>query len=102
MKKETNAEITENMTMTNNASKAITDLFDRTTDHMVSVPDGVDAAFVRVGCTITKNMGNYNSPKVEVTVQTPVPVEAVTEATDILSEFCKARALEMLPKKDVK
>jgi hypothetical protein len=88
--------------MTDNISKTITALFNRETEAFVAVPEGVDAAFVRTGATITKNMGNYNSLKVEVTVQSPVPVESIAEATDALAEFCKARALEMLPKKEAK
>jgi hypothetical protein len=56
-------------------------------------------ATVRVTAGITKNMGNYNSLKVEVAVSVPCHPTRVEETTALLKEFVGATAKAMLAPK---
>ena len=73
-----------------------------TEDVSLVLPDGVQTAQVTVTCQITKNMGNYNSLKVGVTVSTPTLPEHVEKATAALEDYVKTRALALLTPKDAK
>lgn len=54
----------------------------------VTFPEGVEPAFVRMGVTHTKSLGNYSSLKVECTVQVPCLKEEVEEETKRVLAHC--------------
>lgn len=66
----------------------------------IEVPVIENPAYVKVAAGITKNMGNFNSLKVEVSVSVPCHVTRIEETEAAVREFVTSTAKGMLTKKD--
>jgi len=66
----------------------------------LEVPIIENPAYVKVSTGITKNMGNFNSLKVEVSVSVPCHVTRIEETEAAVREFVTATTKSLLTKKE--
>jgi hypothetical protein len=68
----------------------------------LAIPEGVPVCSIRASVALTKNLGDYNSIKVEVSVTTPCLPSQVETLMPVLEEYVKERAVGLMPAKKVK
>lgn len=61
------------------------------TIELVRPPEGVPMASVSYGCTMTLNLGDYESLKLSCMVTLPTPVEELGEAWEAAKAFASVR-----------
>lgn len=65
----------------------------------VAIPEGVPVASIRCSVQLTKNLGNYSSIKVDVSVTTPCLPSQIDTLMPEVEEYVKARVKGLLVKK---
>lgn len=66
----------------------------------VAIPEGVPVASIRCSVQLTKNLGNYSSIKVDVSVTTPCLPSQVDTLMPEIEEYVKGRVKGLLVKKE--